>query len=312
MATKVVATAYGGPEVLSVVEADVPAPAAGQVVIDVRASGINPADHKIISGALGGADESKLPLPVGLEVAGVVSAVGPDAEGPAGPIAVGDEVVSAPVRGGYADTVVASARTTVPKPEALGWAEAAGAVQTGGTALHGLQVVAMKPGETLLVHGASGSVGQIAVQLAVQAGVTVVATAAERNHELLRGFGAIPVTYGPGLVDRVREVAPGGVDAAFDAVGTDEAVDTSLELVSDTGRIVSIAAFGRGDTGITLISGDDPETHVRADAWRTVLPAAADGSLKISIARTYPLAEAAEALRFVRDGHAAGKVVLLP
>jgi NADPH:quinone reductase-like Zn-dependent oxidoreductase len=216
------------------------------------------------------------------------------------------------VEGGYADTVVASAGTTVPKPAALPWAEAAGALLTGGTAMHALQVVAMKPGETLLVHGGAGSVGQIAVQLAVQAGATVVATAGERNHELLRGFGAIPVTYGPGLVDRVREAAPDGVDAAFDTVGTDEAVDTSLELVSDKGRIVSIAAFGRGDSGITLISGDDPETHVRANAWRTLLPAAADGSLKISIVRTYPLAEAAEAVRFVRDGHSAGKVVLLP
>ena len=139
-----------------------------------------------------------------------------------------------------------------------------------------------------------------------------MATAGERNHELLRGFGAIPVTYGPGLVDRVREVAPGGVAAAFDTVGTDEAVDTSLELVSDKSRIVSIAAFGRADSGITLISQDDPETHVRANAWRTVLPAAADGSLKINITRTYPLADAAEAVRFVQDGHAAGKVVLLP
>ena len=312
MATKIVATSYGGPEVLSAVETDVPAPAAGQVIVDVRAAGINPVDYKIISGALG-ADESKLPLSIGLEVAGVVSVVGPDAEGPGGRIAVGDEVVVAyPVDGGYADTVVAPAATTVPKPADLPWATAAGTLLTGGTALHALQIVAMRPGETLLVHGASGSVGQIAVQLAVQAGATVVATASERNHELLRGFGAIPVAYGPGLADRVREAAPDGVDAAFDTVGTDEAVDTSLELVSDKGRIVSIVAFGRGDTGIAVISGDDPETHVRANAWRTLLPAAADGSLTISIARTYPLAEAAEALRFVQDGHAAGKVVLLP
>ena len=101
----------------------------------------------------------------------------------------------------------------------------------------------------------------------------------------------------PEFLHRLRALAPDGVAAALDAVGTDEAVDTSLELVSDKARIVSIAAFGRGDTGITLISGDDPETHVRADAWRTLLPAAANGSLKISIARTYPLAEAAEALR---------------
>jgi NADPH2:quinone reductase len=310
MATKVVATAYGGPEVLSMVEADVAAPAAGEVIVDVRASGINPIDYKVVSGATG-ADESKLPLPVGLEIAGVVSALGPDAEGPGGPLKVGDEVVVYPVEGGYADTVKASAATAVPKPGALPFPEASGILLTGGTALHTLQVVATKPGETLLVHGGAGSVGQIAVQLAVRAGATVIATAGERNHELLRGFGAIPVTYGAGLIDRVREAAPNGVDAAIDTVGTDEAVDTSLELVTDKSRIVSIAAFGRADSGITIITADDPETHVR----ERVAHAAARRRRRHLEDQHYgdvPLDEAAEAWRFVQDGHAGGKVVLLP
>jgi NADPH:quinone reductase len=248
-------------------------------------------------------------------VAGVVSAVGPGADGPAGPIAVGDEVIAAPVEGGYADTVTVPAANAVPKPAEVPWDVAAGTLLVGGTAVHALAVVDMKRGETLLVHGAAGSVGQVAVQLAVAAGVTVIGTAAERNHELLRGYGAIPVAYGSGLADRVRAVAPDGVDAAIDTVGTDEAVDTSLELVADRSRIVSIAAFGRADSGITLIGGGpgaDPGTEIRANAWRTLLPAEADGTLKIVVARTYPLAEAAEALQFVREGHAGGKVVLLP
>jgi NADPH:quinone reductase-like Zn-dependent oxidoreductase len=311
MATKVVATAFGGPEVLSVVEAEVPEPGPGEVVIAVRAAGINPWDFKVVSGAMG-ADPARLPLPVGLEVAGVVTAVGSDAVGPAGAIAVGDEVVASGVRGGYADTVTASAKVVVPKPPTLDWAVAGSLLSVGATALHALQVVAPKPGETLLVHGAAGSVGQIAVQLAVQDGVRVIGTAGERNHELLRSNGVTPVTYGVGLADRVRELAPDGVDAAVDTIGTDEAVDVSLDLVADRGRIVSIAAFGRTDTGIVLISGDDPETGVRANAWRRLLPAAADGSLKLVVARTYPLDQAADALRFVRDGHAGGKVVLLP
>jgi NADPH2:quinone reductase len=252
MATKIVATAFGGPEVLSPVEADVPAPGEGEVTVDVRAAGINPVDHTIISGAMG-ADPDRLPLPVGLEVAGVVSAVGPGADGPAGPIAVGDEVIAAPVEGGYADTVTVPAANAVPKPAEVPWDVAAGTLLVGGTAVHALAVVDMKRGETLLVHGAAGSVGQVAVQLAVAAGVTVIGTAAERNHELLRGYGAIPVAYGSGLADRVRTAAPGGVDAAIDTVGTDEAVDTSLGLVADRSRIVSIAAFGRADSGITLI-----------------------------------------------------------
>lgn len=310
MATKVVATAFGGPEVLSVVEAEVPEPGPGEVVIAVRAAGINPWDYKVVSGAAG-ADPARLPLPVGLEVAGVVTAVGPDAVGPSGAVAVGDEVVASGVQDGYADTVTASAKVVVPKPPGLDWAVAGSLLSVGAAALHALQVVAPKPGETLLVHGAAGSVGQIAVQLAVQDGVRVIGTAGESNHELLRSYGVTPVTYGPGLVERVRALAPDGVDAAVDTVGTDEAVDTSLELVDDRGRIVSIAAFGRADTGIALISGDS-ETKVRANAWRRLLPAAADGSLKLVVARTYPLTEAAEALRFVRDGHAGGKVVLLP
>jgi NADPH:quinone reductase-like Zn-dependent oxidoreductase len=314
MATKVVATAFGGPEVLSVVEADVPAPTEGEVTVAVRAAGINPADHKIVSGAFG-ADPARLPMSVGLELAGVVTAVGPHAEGPGGPLAVGDEVVVNPVQGAWAEEVTVPAASAVPKPAALPWPVAGGILLAGATAVHALAVVDVKPGETLLVHGAAGSVGQIAVQLAVAAGATVIGTAAARNHDLLRGYGAIPVTYGPGLADRVHEAAPGGVAAAIDTVGTDEAVDTSLELVADRGRIVSIAAFGRGDTGIALIGsgpGADPGTEIRANAWRTLLPAAANGTLKITVARTYPLAKAAEALRFVQDGHAAGKVVLLP
>jgi NADPH:quinone reductase len=311
MATKVVATAYGGPEVLSVVDAEVPQPDAGAVVIAVKAAGVNPADHKIVAGLMG-ADPERLPRPVGLEVAGVVTAVGDDAAGPAGPIAVGDEVVAHPVSGGYAEYVVAPAKVVVPKPPTLDWPVAGSILLVGRTAAHALQVAAAKPGETLLVHGAAGSVGQIAAQLAVQDGVRVIGTAGETNHEMLRSYGVVPVTYGPGLVDRVRALAPDGVDAAVDTVGTDEAVDTSLDLVADRGRIVSIAAFGRADSGIVLISGDDPVTHVRAEAWRRLLPAAADGSLKLVVTRTYPLTEAAEALRFVREGHAAGKVVLLP
>ncbi|MDT0351726.1 quinone oxidoreductase family protein [Pseudonocardia charpentierae] len=311
MATQIVATTFGGPEVLSPVEVEVPQPGPGQVVIAVKAAGVNRADHKIVSGMMG-ADPERLPLPVGLEVAGVVTAVGPDATGPGGPIAVGDEVVAHPVSGGYAESVTAPAKVVVPKPPALDWTVAGSVLLVGGTAAHALQVAGAKPGETLLVHGAAGSVGQIAVQIAVQDGVRVVGTAGESNHELLRSYGVIPVTYGPGLADRVRAVAPEGVDAAIDTIGTDEAVDVSLELVADHSRIVSIAAFGRADSGIKLISGDDPETKVRANSWQRLLPAAADGSLKIVVARTYPLAEAAGALQFVRDGHAGGKVVLLP
>ena len=314
MATRIVATAFGGPEVLSVIHDELPPPGPGEVTVAVRAAGINPIDHKIVGGMFG-TDPGKLPLPVGLEVAGVVTAVGSDARGPAEPVAVGDEVVAFSVSGGYADQVVVPAANVVPKPAELGWPEAAGLLLTGGTAVHALAVAGVGKGDTLLVHGASGSVGQLVVQLAVADGVTVIGTAGERNHELLRGYGAVPVGYGEGLVERVRAAAPSGVDAAIDCVGTDEAVDSSLELVADPARIVSMAAAGRGNTGITLIGGfpgADQGTEIRARAWRILLPAAAEGRLRVVVSRTYPLTEAAEALRFVRDGHAAGKVILVP
>jgi NADPH2:quinone reductase len=314
MATKVVATAFGGPEVLSVVPADVPAPGAGEVTVKVRAAAINPIDFKRFSGAVG-SDPSTLPQPVGSELAGVVTAVGDDAEGPAGPVSPGDEVVVYPVTGAFADAVTVPASTVVPKPAEVPWAEASGALLAGATAVHALAVVGVAKSDTVLIHGGSGSVGQIAVQLAVETGATVIATASERQHDVLRGYGAIPVAYGPGLVDRVRAAAPGGVDAAVDTVGTDEAVDVSLELVEDRRRIATIAAFGRADTGIRLLGGApgaDPGTEIRRDAWRRLLPAAASGDLTIPVSATFPLTEAADAVRLVQGGHPGGKVVLLP
>lgn len=314
MTIRIVATAFGGPEVLAAIDTDVTSPEAGEVTIQVRAAAVNPIDYKRFSGQLG-ADPASLPQPLGLELAGVVTAVGPDATGPDGPIAVGDEVIAWSLTGAYAEAVTVASRTVVHKPAALPWAEAAGAIVTGGTAVHALTVVKVGAGDTVLVHGGSGGVGRMAVQLAVATGATVIATAAEQHDEVLRGYGAIPVRYGAGLAERVRALAPSGVDAAVDTVGTDEAIDTSLELVDDRGRIVSIAAFGRADTGIKLIGagpGADPGTEIRDEAWRQLLPAAAAGTLHVAVARTFPLTAAAEALRFVADGHAGGKVVLLP
>jgi NADPH:quinone reductase-like Zn-dependent oxidoreductase len=203
----------------------------------------------------------------------------------------------------------------VHKPAQVPWAEASGIMLTGATAVHALTVVGVSAGDTVLIHGGSGGVGQLAVQLAVKAGATVVTTASAQHDDLLRGYGAIPLRYGPGLADRVRDVAPSGVDAAVDTVGTAEAVDVSLELVADRARIVSIAAFGRADTGIRLIGGApgaDPGTEIRRNAWQQLLPAAAAGTLHVVVARTFPLTDAEAAVRLVADGHAGGKVVLLP
>ncbi|SDD35484.1 quinone oxidoreductase family protein [Actinokineospora iranica] len=315
MAVIVVATGFGGPEMLSVREEPVPAPGPGEATVLVRAAGVNPIDHKRYSGAFGD-DPGTLPMRLGLELSGVVTAVGPDAVGPAGPVRAGDEVVGFPVSGAYASEVTTPAATLLPKPAGLGWEVAAGLLATGATALHTLAATGVASGDTVLLHGASGGVGYLAAQLAVGRGARVIGTAAESHHERLRAHGVEPVTYGAGLADRVRALVPEKTDVAIDTVGTDEAVDVSLELVADRSRIATIAAFQRGAAaGIRLLGGApgaDPGTEIRADAWRELFPLAVDGKLDVVIARTFPLADTAAAHEFVAGGHAGGKVILLP
>ncbi|MGD1011443.1 MAG: NADP-dependent oxidoreductase [Acidimicrobiales bacterium] len=315
MTTAVVASAFGGPEVLEVIEEGARVPGVGQVLIEVRAAGTNPIDYKLYSGVMG-ADPTRLPMRLGLEAAGVVTAVGEAADGPAGAVLEGDEVMAYPIQGAYASEVVAPATSVLPKPSNFSFEEAAGLLLTGCTAVHGLKVTNVAAGDTLLVHGAAGGVGLMVVQLAVEAGARVIATAGEANHAYLRDLGAEPIRYGAGLVERVRALAPDGVDAAFDAVGTDEAVDASVDLVSDRGRIVTIAAFQRGaKLGFKVIGAGpdgDPGTEIRSAARLELLRLAEDGKLKVRVASRYPLAEAAGAHRELMAGHAHGKIVLIP
>lgn len=315
MASVVVATAYGGPEVLSVIERPVGAPRPGEARVVVRAAGVNPADYKLYNGVFG-TDPAKLPLPLGSEVSGVVAEVGQEAVGPVGAIKPGDEVIGYRVSGGYATELIAPAHALLPKPANLDWAQAAGLMLTGATAWHCLVVTNVSPGDTVLMHGASGGVGVMAVQLAVGRGATVIATASPGRHSFLRELGAIPVAYGPGLADRVREQAPDGVDAALDLVGTEEAIDTSLELVPDRSRIVTIAAIGRaGQVGIKAVGGGpgaDPGTEVRAAARVELAKLAAQGSLRVFVSQTFPLAAVADAHRALKAGHTEGKTALIP
>jgi NADPH2:quinone reductase len=205
----------------------------------------------------------------------------------------------------------------VPKPSGLAFAEASGLLLTGSTAVHALTATGVRAGDTLLLHGAAGGLGRHVAQLAMVAGADVIGTASPRRHDDLRAYGVRPVAYGPGLADRVRALAPGGVDVAIDAVGTDEAVDVSLELVADRARIATLVAFGRGaDAGITTLGtapgATDRGDEVRRRAWPRLLELAGDGRLRTPVARTFPLAEAARAHAFVAEGHAGGKVVLIP
>ena len=315
MPAVVVATGYGGPEVLSMVEVPTPELGPGQARIAVRAAGVNPADHKMYSGAFG-TDPAALPLRLGLEAAGVITAVEPGATGPAGPVAVGDEVIVYRASGAYATEIVSPVQSLLPKPASLDWPQAAGLMVGGVTAWHCLAATAVGTGDTVLVHGAAGGVGIMAVQLAAGRGATVIATASPGKHAFLRELGAVPVAYGNGLADRVRELAPDGVDAAIDLVGTDEAVDVSVALVTDRARIATIAAFGRAQQeGIKALGngpGADPGTDIRTAARLELARLADEGKLRVVVAETFPLASVADAHRLIKQGHTAGKIALLP
>ena len=309
------ATAFGGPEVLSVIETPVGPPGPGQVLISVRAAGTNPIDYKVYSGAMG-RDPERLPMRLGSEAAGVVTEAADGAEGPAGRIRVGDEVVAFRIAGAYADDVVVPASSVIPKPSTLLFEQAGGMMLTGATAVHALTVVRAGAGDTVLIHGASGGVGLMAVQLAEDAGARVIGTASQDSHALLRELGAEPVAYGPGLEERVRALAPGGVDAAVDTAGGDEALDTSLALVPQRERIVTIVASRRAfDAGIKVIGGApgaDPGTEIRNAARLELARLAEDGKLRVMVTASYPLVEVAAAHRELASGHTHGKIVLVP
>jgi NADPH:quinone reductase len=298
-----------------VIDVPVRQPHPGEVLIEVRAAGTNPVDYKQFSGLMGRNPDS-LPIHPGREVAGLVTEVGDGAEGPAGVIGAGDEVVAFRIAGGYAGEVVVPASAVVPKPATLSFEQASGMMLTGTTAVHGLAVIRVGAGDTVLIHGAAGGVGLMAVQLAADAGARVIGTASEGSHALLREFGAEPVAYGPGLEARIRALAPGGVDAAFDAVGGDEALDTSLAVVGERDRIVTALASPRAfAAGIKIIGGApgaDPGTEIRDEARLQLVRLAEEGKLRVVVAAAYPLAEAAAATRALATGHTHGKIVLIP
>ncbi|MEW2515597.1 NADP-dependent oxidoreductase [Streptomyces sp. NPDC046870] len=296
---------YGRSEDLEWTELPDPKVAPGEVLVRVKAAGVNPVDWKLAEGRLDAVMETGFPLVPGWDVAGVVERVGFDVS----EFAPGDEVYGYVRKdwaqlGAYAELVSAHVRLLAPKPAALTWEEAAGVPLTGLTAYQAVRRVGLQPHETVLVHGGAGGVGSFGVQIATALGARVIATASERNHEFVRSLGAVPVTYGPGLRERVREQAPQGVDAAVDFAGHD-AVDVSLGLLRDPGRLASVV---------------DPEAAAKGGhyVWvrpdRTDLDALAaladEGRLTVHVERVLPLREAAEAWRVSQGGHTRGKLVL--
>jgi NADPH:quinone reductase len=296
--------------VLEEITVELPDPEPGQVTVEVRAAGMNPADYKHFSA---GQDPSLLPLTTGFEVAGVIAAIGPDTQIASGGGAIGDEVVAFQVTDGYGSALTAPAVDIFAKPTTLGFPEAANLLLVGTTAAETLSVIGLSEGETLLVHAAAGGVGTSAVQQARLLEAKVIGTANERDFDAVRGFGATPVQYGPGLLERVRAAAPDGIDAALDTIGTDEAVDVSLALVSDRRRIVSTAAFARVKAdGFQIVGATNPKSApFRAAARQRILDLASEGKLAVPVGRTFQLREAPEALAALRGTHPYGKLALV-
>lgn len=296
-------------------EVDVPRPGLGEVTIRVRAAGINPADAKHVASARPGAE---FPVAIGYELSGEVTAVGPDTVGGSGDLAVGDEVVAFRVQGAYATELTIPARDVFAKPATLSHAEAANLLLAGTTAAEMIQVTRAVAGETVLLHAASGAVGVSLLQQARALGIRVIGTVGRdsaESAERVRRFGGTPIAYGDGLQERVVEAAAGRpIAAAWDAVGTDEAIDVSLALVAERDRIVTIVSPQRAESDrILWIAGSRPASARFRDIARAhVLELAASGVLQVPVARTFPLADAPEAVRFVMQGHPGGKVALLP
>lgn len=316
MPEAVVATAYGTTaDVIDVITVERREPGPGEVTIAVRAAAINPFDAKIAAGALG-TDAAKLPRRLGSEAAGVVTAVGPDAIGLEGrPLVVGDEVYGHRLSGAQASELTVKAGELLRKATSLSFEAAAGLLSVGTTAVHALEAVGVGAGDSVLVHGVAGSVGSFVAQLAALRGATVIGTASPSRHDELRAAGIVPVAYGEGLGERLRAAAPNGITAAVDTIGTDEALETSLEFV-DPQRFVTIVNFGpalaAGAKAIGSGPGADSGSEIRAAARVTLAGLAARGEITVPVAKSLPLARARDGYALVIAGHAGGKVVLVP
>ncbi|MEU7798828.1 NADP-dependent oxidoreductase [Micromonospora arborensis] len=293
---------FGGPEVLQVIEVATPVAGPGEVRVRVEAAGVQAYDSAVRSGWTPPGQTVRFPQIVGNDFAGVVDQTGTGVTD----FRTGDEVVGWALLASCAEYVVVPAGQVVAKPAGMSWPQAgslSASAQTAQTALEELKVGA---GDTLLIHGASGGVGTVAVQLALAAGAKVIGTASPANQDYLRSLGATPTSYGDGLTDRVRALAPGGVDVALDAAGG-AALDACLDLVADRDRIGTLVDFARADKlGVRPLRSQRSAQRLQAitDLYRT-------GRLTLTVSQTFPLDRIADAHRRIDTGHARGKTAVL-
>ena len=295
---------YGDPSILELSEVPMPKVGPGTVLIRVERASVNPVDWKVMSGGLDAMLDAVFPAIPGWDVAGVVESVGPDTP----EFAPGDRVASYGrkdvIHGGtFAEYVALPAGSVAAIPDGVGVDAAGGLPLTGLTALRSLETLELTGEDTLLIHAASGGVGYLAAQLARERGATVIGTASPRHHEKLQAVGVIPVAYGDGLVERVREHAPEGVSAVADFAGGVR--EQTLALLADGGRHISIADPSVEESGGRWV-------WVRPDGprLRSLLEKVAGGTLAVDIDRTFPLGEAAAALETSKAGAASGKLLI--
>ncbi|MFI6336475.1 NADP-dependent oxidoreductase [Streptomyces sp. NPDC050535] len=297
---------YGGPDVLEYGDVRDPKVGPDTVLVKVRAASVNPVDWKCREGYLDGILDAAFPVIPGWDVSGVVVQPGAAVT----EFEVGDEVIGYVredflSRGTFAEYVAAPVRTLARKPLNLSFEEAAGLPLVGLTAYQVLvEVLDVRAGETVLVHAAAGGVGSVAVQLARHLGARVIGTAGESNHDFVRSLGGEPVTYGEGLAERVRALAPEGVDAAFDTIGGDT-TKVSAELLAPEGRLASIA-----DPDVVGFGGRYYFVRPAADDLQHLSDLAGQGVVSVHVAETFPLDRAAEAHRLSAEGRTRGKIVV--
>ena len=301
-------TAFGGPESLRVGEVESMPMGPDTVQIDVAGAGINPVDYKVGYGYLAGAIETFFPVVPGWDVAGVVTAVGPAVtEFVPGDRVFGYARMDVIKHGTAAESVVLPVRVLARAPESIDLITAAAVPLVGLTAYQLVSRMAIQPGETVLVHNASGGVGQFAAQLARLAGARVIGSSSPRNHEHLRSLGVEAVSYGESLVEQVRALVPDGVDAVLDLVGGG-ALDASDVLLAPGGRVGSIAdgegALARGGVYVFV----RPSPADLAELARLIDA----GQLAVDLAATYSFDQASEAYQVLEQGHVRGKIVLTP
>jgi NADPH:quinone reductase-like Zn-dependent oxidoreductase len=292
---------YGGPDVLRVVDVAEPHARPGQIRIAVRAAGVNAFDWKLRSGALATVMPLSLPAKVGIDASGVVDEVGDGVEG----IAAGDEVFGTAATGAMAEYAVLT--EWAKKPEGLSFEEAAGYPVVTETARRALNLLPLESGQTLVVNGAAGGVGLAAVQFALAGGATVIGTASEGHHAYLRSLGAVPTAYGPGLVERVRELAGRGVDVAFDAVGSG-VLPELIELTGSSERVITTADIRASSYGVRFSGGMGPDRAPQGRAEAAAL--FEQGKFRMPVAETFSLDNVAAAQAKSEQGHVLGKYIV--